>query len=95
MDLLLTYDIDTHDRHGERRLRRVAKIAEGYGMRVQYSVFELVLDPHEIPGLLHQLEHTIDHNQDNVRIYRLGSASPMASLGKARDLTKIRGPLIL
>jgi CRISPR-associated protein Cas2 len=95
MDLLLTYDIATHDRPGERRLRRVAKIAEGHGMRVQYSVFELVLDPYEVPGLLHQLERVIDNAQDNIRIYRLGSARPMAILGRQRDLTTTRGPLIL
>lgn len=95
MDLLLTYDIDTRDRNGERRLRRVAKIAEGHGIRVQYSVFELVLDHHEVPGLLHQLGRTIDHNHDNIRIYQLGSARPMATLGKQRDLTTTRGPLIL
>ncbi len=95
MDLLLTYDINTHDRAGERRLRRVAKIAEGYGIRVQYSVFELVLDPHEVPGLLHQLERAIDHDHDNIRIYRLGSAQPMSIIGRQRSLTTTRGPLIL
>jgi CRISPR-associated protein Cas2 len=91
----MTYDIATRDRLGERRLRRVAKIAEGHGVRVQYSVFELVLDLHEVPGLLHELERTIDHTEDNVRIYRLGSARPMAILGRQRDLTTTRGPLIL
>lgn len=95
MDLLLTYDIDTRDRQGERRLRRVAKIAEGHGVRVQYSVFELVLDPHEIPPLVHRLEGTIDHSRDNIRIYRLGSTQPMYNIGRHGDLTTTRGPLII
>jgi len=95
MDLLLTYDIATGAPSGERRLRSVAKIAEGHGIRVQYSVFELVLNPHELPGLLRQLERAIDPTQDNIRIYRLGSARPMTVLGKQRDLTTTRGPLII
>jgi CRISPR-associated protein Cas2 len=95
MDLLLTYDIATQDRDGERRLRRVAKIAEGYGVRVQYSVFELVLNPHEVPQLLHHLKLAIDWDQDSIRIYRLGSALPMSTLGKQREVTTTRGSLIL
>jgi CRISPR-associated protein Cas2 len=95
VDLLLTYDIATHDRAGDRRLRRVAKIAEGHGVRVQYSVFELVLNPHEVPKLVRRLELAIDQDQDSIRIYRLGSALPMTTLGKQRMLTTIRGPLIL
>jgi CRISPR-associated protein Cas2 len=94
MDLLLAYDIDTKDREGERRLRRVAKIAEGYGVRVQYSVFELVLDPHELPQLLHQLTLTIDQNHDSIRIYRLGASRLLSSLGKQRLVTSTREPLI-
>ncbi len=94
MDLLLTYDIASRDRQGERRLRRVAKIAEGHGIRVQYSVFELVLDPYEVPGLIRQLEMTIDHAQDSIRVYRLGSVRPMVVLGRQRDVTTTRGPLI-
>jgi CRISPR-associated protein Cas2 len=95
VDLLLAYDIDTRDRSGERRLRRVARIAEGYGVRVQYSVFELVLDPHELPKLVRRLTLAIDQDQDSIRIYRLSSALPMTVLGKQRVLTTTRGPLVL
>ena len=44
MHLLLTYDISTKDKAGERRLRRAAKIALDYGQRVQNSVFECKVD---------------------------------------------------
>ena len=94
MDLLLTYDIATPDRAGERRLRQVAKIVEGFGVRVQYSVFELVLDPHEVPVLLHRLDQVIDHETDSVRLYRLGTRRPSALLGN-QDAITTRGPLIL
>jgi CRISPR-associated protein Cas2 len=41
MELLITYDVDTTTPAGTRRLRHVAKTCEGYGHRVQKSVFEV------------------------------------------------------
>lgn len=41
MMLVVTYDVDTSDTAGQKRLRKVAKICERYGMRVQNSVFEV------------------------------------------------------
>lgn len=95
MDLLLAYDVATSDRAGERRLRRVAKIVEGFGVRVQYSVFELVLDQHEVPRLLHRLEQVIDSGADSVRVYRLNGSLPTIVLGAQRSITTTRGPIIL
>lgn len=94
MDMLLTYDVATPDLAGERRLRRVAKIVEGFGVRVQYSVFELVLDPHEVPHLLHRLEQAIDSDVDSVRVYRLNSDQRTMVLGAQRSVTTTRGPMI-
>lgn len=42
MEFLVTYDADTTTAEGRRRLRRVAKTCESYGLRVQKSVFEIV-----------------------------------------------------
>ena len=44
MMLVVTYDVDTTNASGQKRLRKVAKICERYGMRVQNSVFEVLLD---------------------------------------------------
>ena len=44
MMMLVSYDV-AKDEKGEKRLRRVAKILENYGQRVQYSVFECLVDP--------------------------------------------------
>lgn len=44
MQLLLTYDVSTIDPEGRRRLRQMAKLCEGYGHRVQKSVFESVFE---------------------------------------------------
>jgi CRISPR-associated protein Cas2 len=70
-DLLLTYDVDTTSPEGRRRLRRVAKVCEGYGLRVQKSVFEIVADEKDLLLLLAKLDHIIDADTDNIRVYRL------------------------
>lgn len=72
MDVLVTYDINTSDRAGQRRLSRVAKVCERYGTRVQYSVFECRLDDILYQELITELEETIDARVDSVRLYRLG-----------------------
>ncbi|MGQ0680412.1 MAG: CRISPR-associated endonuclease Cas2 [Actinomycetota bacterium] len=94
MDFLLAYDVSTSDQRGAVRLRRVAKVCEGFGARVQKSVFELVLNPHEIPQLLHQLEHVIHPTLDSIRLYRIDK-TPIAELGVALPLSSTRGPLII
>lgn len=70
MDLLVTYDIDTSTRNGQRRLARVARICEGYGLRVQYSVFECRLTESRLMALRIDLEDEIDPTTDQIRIYR-------------------------
>jgi CRISPR-associated protein Cas2 len=75
MDLLITYDVDTTSREGERRLRRVAKICEGHGIRVQKSVFEAVCTEAQRALLEHKLRETIDLDVDTIRIYPLPTHS--------------------
>lgn len=45
MFVLVSYDVSTTDPKGSRRLNRVAKACKDYGQRVQYSVFECIVDP--------------------------------------------------
>ncbi|HRC86440.1 MAG TPA: CRISPR-associated endonuclease Cas2, partial [Thermoanaerobaculia bacterium] len=45
MLVLVSYDVATTSAAGRRRLRRVARVCEDYGQRVQSSVFECELDP--------------------------------------------------
>ena len=45
MLVLVSYDVKTLDAAGRRRLRRVAKVCQDYGQRVQHSVFECLVDP--------------------------------------------------
>lgn len=74
MMLVVTYDVGTSDAAGQKRLRKVARICERHGMRVQNSVFEVLLDAAQLVTLKHELKKVIDMEQDSVRFYRLGNA---------------------
>ena len=74
MMLVVTYDVDTSDAAGQKRLRKVAKICERYGMRVQNSVFEVLVDAAQMVVLKRELEKAVDMAQDSVRFYRLGNS---------------------
>lgn len=87
MRALITYDVAVPDAHGRRRLRRVAKLMERYGVRVQKSVFECLLDARRLEKLRLELEDLIQHSQDSILIYRLGEccAHRTLRLGVAPD----------
>ena len=74
MMLVLAYDVDTTTQAGTKRLRKVAKICENYGVRVQDSVFELIIDAGQLVTLKAQLNEAIDGDDDSIRIYRLGNS---------------------
>lgn len=73
MLILITYDIATGNSGGPRRLRRVARLCQNLGQRVQYSVFECEVDPAQWARLRSQLMDEIDENSDSLRFYRLGA----------------------
>jgi len=72
MLMLITYDVNTEDRTGKRRLRRVARACLDFGQRVQFSVFECEVDPAEWARLRARLIDEIDPQLDSLRFYRLG-----------------------
>lgn len=72
MLVLVSYDVSFEDPSGKRRLRRIAKICESYGQRVQYSVFECVVDPAQWARLRHRLLEVYDDERDSLRFYFLG-----------------------
>ncbi len=72
MLVLVTYDVSLKDARGARRLRRVAKACQDYGQRVQYSVFECLLDPAQWTFLKARLLDEIDPAVDSLRFYFLG-----------------------
>ena len=85
-----------HDHEGRRRLRQVAKICEGYGLRVQKSVFEIVCTDADLIKLTASVTGVIDHTHDSIRIYRMQADAFRAAttIGTATTLPH-RDPLIL
>lgn len=72
MLVLVSYDVSTEKR-GQKRLRRVAKICTNYGQRVQYSVFECVVDPTQWTVMKQKLIDEINPEIDSLRFYFLGA----------------------
>lgn len=73
MMVLVSYDVNTEDKQGKRRLRRIAKACESHGQRVQYSVFECTLEPSLWVTFREKLLELMDQEVDSLRFYFLGS----------------------
>ena len=71
--VLISYDVAVSTDGGARRLRRVAKACTNYGQRVQFSVFECVLEPALWVKLKNELENIVDEKTDSLRYYYLGA----------------------
>jgi CRISPR-associated protein Cas2 len=71
--VLVSYDVATSDEGGQRRLRRVAKICKNFGQRVQYSVFECIVEPAQWAMMRQQLIDEIKETDDSLRFYFLGA----------------------
>ena len=71
--VLITYDVNTEDAAGRKRLRKIAKECVNYGQRVQNSVFECLLDAAQNKLLQHKLRGIMDENKDSLRFYYLGN----------------------
>lgn len=70
--VLVSYDVATTTAAGRRRLRHVAKVCSDYGVRVQNSVFECVVDPGQWTQLRHRLLRVFRDDEDSLRFYFLG-----------------------
>ena len=96
MEVLVVYDVETASAAGRKRLRRVAKACEGYGQRVQDSVFECILSDDQLERLRARLSEIIDAKQDSLRIYRLMQPRERAveEIGR-RLVNDLHDPLVL
>jgi CRISPR-associated protein Cas2 len=65
---LVTYDIPD-----DKRRKKVSDLLEGYGVRVQYSVFECVLTKPQYDELRKRLKKRIKDGEDSIRFYPLSS----------------------
>ena len=73
MLVLITYDVNTEDAAGRKRLRQIAKQCVNYGQRVQNSVFECLVDAAQCKQLQHKLLAIMDEEKDSLRFYCLGN----------------------
>lgn len=73
MLVLVSYDVTTTTKAGRTRLRRVAKMCQNYGQRVQFSVFECIVDPAQWTMFRQKLVDIISTEEDSLRFYFLGA----------------------
>jgi CRISPR-associated protein Cas2 len=74
MLVVITYDVNTEDAAGRKRLRQIAKQCVNYGQRVQNSVFECSLDAAQYRVLQAKLCQIMDKDRDSLRFYNLGNS---------------------
>jgi CRISPR-associated protein Cas2 len=96
MLVLVTYDVSTTEGKGPARLRAVAKACRDFGQRVQFSVFEIEVDPAQWTRLKARLEGIINPEVDSLRYYYLGSnwQRKVEHVG-AKPATDLGGTLIV
>ena len=73
MLVLVTYDVTTETDAGRKRLRKVAKLCENRGQRVQKSVFECLVDNAQWVTFRANLIREIEITEDSLRFYFLGN----------------------
>ncbi len=73
MKIVISYDVRTDSPGGKKRLRRIAKLLESYGQRVQFSVFECEVDGGQWVKLKKKILDEIKKEDDSLRIYKLGN----------------------
>lgn len=81
--VVVSYDIPD-----DKRRIKVMKTLEGYGHRVQYSVFECALRPADLERLKARVQELIDEQQDDIRFYPMCESClrKTTMLGKAELL---------
>ena len=97
MLVLVTYDVSTIEKAGQKRLRNIAKTCLDYGIRVQNSVFECEVDPAQFTVLKSKLIDIYDPEEDSLRFYFLGKKGRqrVEHVGAKPSVDPIRDVLIL
>lgn len=95
MMVLVSYDVSTQDAASARRLRHLAKACRDFGQRVQYSVFEIEVDPAQWVMLKARLLGIIAPTTDSLRFYFLGSQwKNKVEHHGAKQSLDLNGPLV-
>lgn len=96
MLIIVCYDVNTETKAGRRRLRRVAKVCESTGQRVQKSVFECQVSLAEFEALERRLLAEIELSLDCLRLYRMPDSrgAEVREYGHFKSVD-FDGPLVL
>jgi CRISPR-associated protein Cas2 len=73
MLVVVSYDVNTEDPAGRKRLRHVAKICKDYGQRIQKSVFECKVDSTKFTILKQRLLEEYNEETDSLCFFNLGN----------------------
>lgn len=96
MVVLVSYDVSTREPEGRKRLRRVARLCENRGQRVQNSVFECMVDAAQWVAFRAALLNEVNLTQDSLRFYFLGNEwQRRVEHAGAKASYNPQGPLIL
>lgn len=88
---IVSYDIPCN-----KRRKKVSDLLEGYGKRVQYSVFECVLPPRKYEELRQRLIGRINVKEDSIRVYPVsGHTLSKVELWGGVPLTQMQGSIII
>ncbi|MDO5675671.1 MAG: CRISPR-associated endonuclease Cas2 [bacterium] len=71
MDTNLQFLVVAYDIVCDRRRSRLVKLLQGYGQRVNYSVFECQIAPRTLPSLMKEIEAIINFHEDSILYYQL------------------------
>mgnify|MGYP003293726807 CR=1 FL=1 len=96
MYILVTYDVNTEDKDGRKRLAKVARLCKDYGQRVQNSVFECVVTEVQMIQLKNNLLNIMDTTIDSIRIYFLNKNENRRIITLGADTSvDVEGTLII
>lgn len=95
MIVIVSYDVKTSDPDGAKRLRHVTKICQNYGVRVQNSVFECLVDTANLELLKEKLLDQIDETKDSLYFFNIGKKyyHKIEKFG-SKDVIDLDGPII-
>lgn len=96
MLVIVCYDVSTLNPEGQRRLRRVARVCESTGQRVQKSVFECQVDLAQYETLERRLLAEINPSEDCLRFYQIpGKNRPRVKEFGKFTAVDYEGPLVV
>ena len=89
---VVTYDIPC-----DKRRKKVSDLLEGYGKRVQYSVFECLLEQGKYKELCQRLKKRVKLAEDSIRFYPLSrhTLGQVETWGVGPPVTELPGSVII